>query len=100
VGAAVAATAIGTPPVWLGEPVAGARSGRRASTPTSSIGFAAGRPERTYRDAAGRRAELWTIPEAAHTGGLRSRPAEHERRTTAFVDRALRTNAATVDSRT
>jgi len=44
---------------------------------------------RTYRDAAGPRAELWTIPEAVHTGGLRSRPAEYERRTTAFLDRVL-----------
>jgi pimeloyl-ACP methyl ester carboxylesterase len=44
---------------------------------------------RAYRNAAGARAELWTIPEATHTGGLRSRPAEYERRTTAFLDRAL-----------
>jgi uncharacterized protein len=44
---------------------------------------------RTYRDAAGSRAEVWIIPEATHTGGLRSRPAEYERRTTVCLDRAL-----------
>jgi hypothetical protein len=41
---------------------------------------------RTYRDAAGARAQLWLIPEAAHTGGLKSRPAEYERRTIGFLD--------------
>jgi pimeloyl-ACP methyl ester carboxylesterase len=42
-----------------------------------------------YRSAAGPHARLWTIPEAAHTGGLRSRPQEYERRTIGFLDRAL-----------
>jgi|SRR5215211_5606509 len=44
---------------------------------------------RIYRDAAGAHAALWTIPEASHTGGLRSRPAEYERRTIGFLDRTL-----------
>jgi uncharacterized protein len=44
---------------------------------------------RRYRDAGGPTTELWTIPETGHTGGLRSRPAEYERRTTGFLDRAL-----------
>jgi len=35
------------------------------------------------------RAQLWLIPEAAHTGGLKSRPAEYERRTIGFLDRAI-----------
>ena len=42
-----------------------------------------------YRSAAGPHARLWTIPEASHTGGLRSRPHEYERRTIGFLDRAL-----------
>ncbi len=33
--------------------------------------------------------ELYELPDAAHTGGLRSQPAEYERRVTAFLDRAL-----------
>jgi hypothetical protein len=66
--------------------------GRIASRPVLLIASGHGaevNANRTYRDAAGSCAELWTIPEAAHTGGLRSRPAEYERRTTAFLDRAL-----------
>jgi len=46
-----------------------------------------------YRDAAGRPAAPWVIPEAGHTGGLRSRPDEYERRTIGFLDRALRATA-------
>src|SRR5215218_6396007 len=44
---------------------------------------------RVYGDAAGASAALWTIPEASHTGGLRSRPDEYERRTIEFLDRTL-----------
>ena len=44
---------------------------------------------RIYKEHAGPTAELYELPEAGHTGGLRSRPAEYERRTTAFLDRAL-----------
>src|SRR6266540_898467 len=47
------------------------------------------RANRIYRDAAGARAALWVIPEASHTGGLRSRPGEYERRTIGFLDRTL-----------
>jgi uncharacterized protein len=34
-------------------------------------------------------ASLWELPDAAHTAGLRSEPAEYERRVTAFLDRSL-----------
>ena len=44
---------------------------------------------RLYRDAAGPGTELWEIADAGHTGGLRTHPAEYERRTTEFLDRAL-----------
>ena len=44
---------------------------------------------RTYRERGGATTELYELPEAGHTGGLRARPAEYERRTTAFLDRAL-----------
>lgn len=33
--------------------------------------------------------DVWVVPGAAHTGGLRTAPAEWERRTTAFLDTAL-----------
>jgi hypothetical protein len=33
--------------------------------------------------------QLWTIPEAHHTGGLAARPREYERRVIGFFDRAL-----------
>jgi pimeloyl-ACP methyl ester carboxylesterase len=45
---------------------------------------------RAYRDAGGTNVALWTLPESAHTGGLRTRPAEYERRVIAFLDAALR----------
>jgi uncharacterized protein len=47
---------------------------------------------RAYRDAGGRGVQLWEIPDAAHTGGLRKHPVEYERQTVAFLDRALRTD--------
>jgi fermentation-respiration switch protein FrsA (DUF1100 family) len=42
-----------------------------------------------YYEAAGEPKALWEIPEASHTGGLDARPAEYERRVTAFFDEAL-----------
>jgi uncharacterized protein len=33
--------------------------------------------------------ELWELPDAGHTGGLRSRPADYEHRVIGFLDRAL-----------
>jgi pimeloyl-ACP methyl ester carboxylesterase len=67
---------------------------RIAPRPVLLIAGGVGAPEeipanRLYRDAAGPTAELWAIPDAAHTGGLRTHPAEYERRTAAFLDRAL-----------
>jgi pimeloyl-ACP methyl ester carboxylesterase len=44
---------------------------------------------RLYAEAAGSSAQVWEIPEAGHTGGLRARPAEYERRVIAFLDGAL-----------
>ncbi len=45
---------------------------------------------RTYREHGGPTTQLYELPEASHTGGLRARPAEYERRTIAFLDGALR----------
>jgi pimeloyl-ACP methyl ester carboxylesterase len=44
---------------------------------------------RVYRDRGGPSVELWELPRVGHTAGLRERPAEYERRTTTFLDRAL-----------
>jgi uncharacterized protein len=44
---------------------------------------------RAYRDAGGPATQLWEIADAGHTAGLRTHPAEYERRTTSFLDRAL-----------
>jgi len=66
--------------------------GRIAPRPVLLV--ASGAPDeaetnRVYRAHGGRSTELWELPEAAHTGGLRARPAEYERRVTAFLDHAL-----------
>ena len=37
---------------------------------------------RRYRDAGGPTVELWELPDTGHTAGLRTHPAEYERRTT------------------
>ena len=50
---------------------------------------------RRYRDAGGRGVQLWEIPDAAHTGGLRKHPAAYERRTVGFLDAALRVHRLT-----
>ena len=60
------------------------------SSPTLLI--ASGAPEeipvnRRYAESAAD-AQLWEIPEAGHTGGLRARPAEYERRVIDFLDYA------------
>jgi alpha-beta hydrolase superfamily lysophospholipase len=44
---------------------------------------------RMYRRAGGANVELWELPDAGHTAGLRKHPAEYERRTIAFLDRAV-----------
>jgi len=43
-----------------------------------------------YYDRAREPKSRWLIPEAHHTGGLESRPAEYERRVVGFFDRTLR----------
>jgi pimeloyl-ACP methyl ester carboxylesterase len=45
---------------------------------------------RRYRAEGGPNVELWTVPGAGHTAGLRTHPAEYERRTAAFLEEALR----------
>jgi hypothetical protein len=45
---------------------------------------------RAYRDAGGATTQLWERPQAAHTAGLKTRPAAYERRTVGFLDAALR----------
>lgn len=47
------------------------------------------RASRLYRAAGGRTVELWELPDTGHTAGLRTHPAAYERRTIAFLDRAL-----------
>jgi hypothetical protein len=39
--------------------------------------------------AGGAAVELWELPDSGHTAGLRTHPGAYERRTTAFLDRAL-----------
>jgi hypothetical protein len=53
-------------------------------------GFEAEIPaSRMYQKAGGRNVELWELPDTGHTSGLRKHPAEYERRTVGFLDRAL-----------
>ena len=42
-----------------------------------------------YYAAAGQPKQLWKVPGAEHTGGLKAQPAEYERRVVDFYDRAL-----------
>ncbi len=42
-----------------------------------------------YYAAAGQPKQIWQVPGAAHTGGLKAQPAEYERRVVGFFDRAL-----------
>ncbi len=44
---------------------------------------------RLYAEAGGSSVQLWEVADTGHTAGLRTHPAEYERRTTAFLDRAL-----------
>jgi hypothetical protein len=43
---------------------------------------------RAYRVAGGPTTQLWELPDAGHTGGLRTHRAAYEQRTTTFLDRA------------
>jgi pimeloyl-ACP methyl ester carboxylesterase len=66
--------------------------GRIAPRPVllvASGGFPAEIPANRVYHERGPSTTLWELPEAAHTGGLRTRPVEYERRVTAFLDRAL-----------
>jgi len=44
---------------------------------------------RRYQAEGGANVELWSVPGAGHTAGLRTRPGDYERRTTTFLDEAL-----------
>jgi hypothetical protein len=67
---------------------------RIAPRPVLVIAGGVGAPDeipanRAYRDAGGRTRQLWELPDAGHTGGLRTHRAAYERRTTTFLGRAL-----------
>ena len=67
---------------------------RIAPRPVLLIAGGVGAPDeiaanRAYRNAGGATTQLWELPDAGHTGGLRTHPAAYERRTTAFLDQAL-----------
>ncbi len=47
----------------------------------------------TFYAAAGQPKTLWQVPGSSHTGGIKARPMEYERRVIGFFDRALATNS-------
>jgi hypothetical protein len=53
-----------------------------------------------YRDAGGRSASLWRIPDAGHTGGISAASRAYERRVVGFFDRALLRDGARAARRT
>jgi dienelactone hydrolase len=57
------------------------------AAPNSGVGE---KLNRDYARAAGANATLWEVPEAAHMGAIKERPAEYERRVLGFFDGALR----------
>ena len=82
------------PRAWCaGSPACGRRRALIDHMPSSpTLLIASGAPEeipvnRRYAESAAD-AQLWEIPEAGHTGGLRARPAEYERRVIDFLDYA------------
>jgi pimeloyl-ACP methyl ester carboxylesterase len=66
---------------------------RIAPRPVLLIAGGAVEPEvltnQRYRALGGSSVDLWTVPGAGHTAGLRTHPVEYERRTTAFLDGVL-----------
>ena len=67
---------------------------RIAPRPVLLIAGGVGAPDeipanRSYSNAGGPTTQLWELPDAGHTGGLRTHPAAYERRTTEFLDEAL-----------
>jgi uncharacterized protein len=66
--------------------------GRIAPRPVLLV--ASGAPQeiptnRVYANHGGPTTELYELPDAGHTGGLRKHPAEYERRTIGFLDRVM-----------
>ena len=49
--------------------------------------------DQIYRDRIGRNASLWYLPDAGHTGGLSTHPAQYAARIESFLARALRGQA-------
>ncbi len=45
---------------------------------------------RMYQRAGGENVQVWVAPGATHIAAIRKHPAEYERRTVGFLDRALR----------
>jgi dienelactone hydrolase len=98
--------ALGGTMIWLAEQAGRAVSGMRPSrsllgtmpaiAPRPVLLVAGGAvPEeppvsRMYRRAGGENVQVWVAPGATHIAAIRRHPAEYERRTVGFLDRALR----------
>jgi hypothetical protein len=68
--------------------VAVTRTSRRARSCSSPA--VDSRPRsRPYRRAGGDSVERWELPDTGHTAGLRTHPAEYERRGIDFLDRSV-----------
>jgi pimeloyl-ACP methyl ester carboxylesterase len=76
------------PPTGLRDSVAGATGTRFLFVTAGSMPDEA-RAARVFRDAAPDRVTVWEVPDAAHTGGLRTEPAGWERTVTGFLAEAL-----------
>ena len=76
------------PPVSLHDAVAEAAP-RPVLLIAAERATAEGSAARFIRSAAPRSVQVWTVPGADHTGGLRTRPREWETRVTGFLDGAV-----------
>jgi uncharacterized protein len=52
-------------------------------------GGAETKPNQSFYEAAGEPKQIWEVPNGQHIAGLKTQPAEYERRVIAFFDRAL-----------
>ncbi len=53
----------------------------------------------TYQRQIGSSADIWSLPDAPHVGGLKTRPEEYERRVIDFFDQALLDDGGTATAR-